>query len=70
MLGPDEKINCGDIVRMKKPHPCGGFEWKVLRIGVDFRLECTTCGRTMLVARQDILKRITKIVKKSEDSSC
>lgn len=51
-------VKVGDIVTFKKAHPCGGVTWKVLRIGVDWKLECTTCGRVIMIARLDALKRI------------
>ncbi len=51
-------IKIGDIVKFKKQHPCGGTEWKVLRIGIDFKLECTTCNRVIMISRIDALKRI------------
>ena len=34
----------GDIVKLKKPHPCGSYEWEILRVGADFRLKCMGCG--------------------------
>ena len=57
-------IVVGDIVKFKKPHPCGGYEWKVLRIGIDFKLECTKCQRVIMISRVDVVKRIKE--KKSE----
>ena len=49
-----EKINwqLGDLVKMRKQHPCGGFIWEILRIGMDFRLRCLKCGRIVLLPRQ------------------
>ena len=38
----------GDIVKLKKPHPCGSHEWEILRVGADFRLKCTGCGHQMM----------------------
>ena len=57
-------ICVGDILKFKKPHPCGGYEWKVLRTGIDFKLECTKCQRVIMIARVDAVKRIKE--KKSE----
>lgn len=51
-------IKVNDIITFKKPHPCGGKTWKVLRIGVDFKLECTTCKRVIMIPRIEALKRI------------
>ena len=39
-----EHYEVGDIVKLKKPHPCGSSEWEILRVGADFRLKCTGCG--------------------------
>ncbi len=51
----------GDILVMKKPHPCGGNEMYVIRSGMDFKLRCTGCGREFMVARNKIEKRIRQI---------
>ena len=52
----------GDRVRLRKPHPCGGFEWSITRIGADIGLRCLTCGRRVLTPRSKIEKRIKAIV--------
>ena len=44
-------IKVDDILKFKKPHPCGGYTWKVLRIGIDYKLECTTCKRVIMIPR-------------------
>lgn len=56
------KLNVGDVVRLKKKHPCGGYEWKIMRTGADFRIECTTCKRQVWISRKDLEKRIKKVV--------
>lgn len=45
-----EKLNfeVGDIVKLKKPHPCGSQEWEILRVGADFRLKCMGCGHQVM----------------------
>ena len=55
----------GDIVRMKKPHPCGSYEWEILRTGVDFRLKCTKCEHLIMIPRPKFLKSAKKIVSKN-----
>lgn len=45
-------IRLGDVLRMKKGHPCGGNEWEVLRVGMDFRLKCLRCGHTIMIPRK------------------
>ena len=52
------QIDVGDILTLKKPHPCGSYEWEVLRIGQDLRLKCAGCGHQMMIARKSIEKNI------------
>lgn len=54
-------IQVGDIVTMKKQHPCGSKQWKILRIGADFRMECCGCGHTVMVPRVKAEKNIKNI---------
>ena len=44
-------IQVGDVLEMKKPHPCGSSRWQVLRVGMDFKLRCLGCGREMMLPR-------------------
>lgn len=53
----------GDVVRLKKPHPCGGYEWEVTRTGMDFRMKCLTCSRQVMLPRVDFEKRVKKVIK-------
>ena len=62
------EIQVGDILKLKKPHPCGSKEWEVLRVGADFRLKCIGCGHQIMTPRRQIEKNIKDIVK-NEDSS-
>lgn len=55
-------VKVNTILEFKKPHPCGGKTWKVLRIGIDFKLECTTCNRQIFISRLDVTKRIKKVI--------
>ena len=55
-------VNVGDKLMMKKPHPCGNKEFEVLRIGVDFKIRCTACGREVMVPRNKIEKNIKSII--------
>ena len=54
----NKNIQINDILTFKKPHPCGGYTWKVLRIGIDFKLECTTCKHQIMISRLDVYKRM------------
>ena len=58
----------GDIVKLKKQHPCGSHEWEILRVGADFRLKCTGCGHQIMVPRKMVEKN-TKNLKKAEPGS-
>ena len=55
-------INPDDLVKLKKKHPCGSFEWLVLRSGADFRLKCSGCGRQIMISRKELEKNIKKII--------
>lgn len=55
----------GDIVTLKKQHPCGSHEWEVLRVGADFRLKCAGCGRQVMMARKFVEKNTRGIRKKA-----
>jgi hypothetical protein len=54
-------VRVGDVLTMKKPHPCGSKTWLVLRIGADFKLRCTGCGHEVMNARSKVEKNIKKI---------
>lgn len=56
------EIKVGDVVEMKKNHPCGAKTMKVLRVGLDYKLECTGCGRVVMSPRRLIEKHIKKVV--------
>lgn len=63
-----EQISLNDIVRMRKPHPCGGYEWRVVRLGADIGIKCITCGRRVLLPRGEFERRLKAIVQKAVDS--
>lgn len=54
-------VQVGDILQMKKPHPCGGTEFLVLRVGMDFKIKCTNCGRQVMLPRAKVEKNIKAI---------
>lgn len=56
----------GDIVRMRKTHPCGGDTWEVTRIGLDFRLRCQTCGHSIMLPRQKFEKQVKAILTRGD----
>ena len=55
----------GDVVKLKKPHPCGSKDWEILRVGQDFRLKCMGCGHQVMAARTMVEKN-TRALKKKE----
>ncbi|MDR3243103.1 MAG: DUF951 domain-containing protein [Clostridiales Family XIII bacterium] len=54
-------IRTGDILELKKQHPCGGKEFEVMRAGMDFRVKCLTCGAQLRLSRPKLEKRVRKI---------
>ena len=58
----------GDIVRLKKPPPCGSSEWEILRVGADFRLKCLGCGHMVMVPRTLVEKNARELRKKEENA--
>ena len=59
------KYEVGDKIRMKKKHPCGSFEWEILRVGADFRLKCCGCGHQIMISRKIVVKYTKEIQKKA-----
>lgn len=58
-------LQVGDVIKMKKPHPCGSNEWEILRTGMDFRLKCSGCSHQVMVSRKLVEKNFRGIVKKA-----
>ncbi len=61
MIGLDVKV--GDVLEMKKPHPCGSKQFDVLRVGMDFKIRCRGCGHEIMSPRGKIEKNIKKIIR-------
>lgn len=61
--GPLE-IVVGDVVRLKKPHPCGSYDWTVLRVGADIGLKCHGCERRVMLSRRTLEKRLKAFVER------
>jgi len=60
------QFNVGDIVKMRKKHPCGNDEWEVMRTGMDFRIKCIKCARQVWLDRPSFEKAVKKIVRQGE----
>jgi hypothetical protein len=60
------EVRLGDVVRLRKVHPCGGYEWEVVRLGADIGVRCRTCGRRVLLERRVFEKRVKEFVSRGE----
>jgi hypothetical protein len=52
------EISLGDVVRLRKKHPCGSYEWQVVRVGADIGIKCQGCNRRVLLERRDFERRV------------
>ena len=59
-------VQVGDVIRMKKPHPCGSYDFQVLRVGMDFKIKCTGCGHEVMLPRLKCEKNIKKLLRKTD----
>ncbi len=64
---PELQIN--DIVRLRKAHPCGSYEWTIVRLGADIGLECRKCRRRVLLTRRELSRRLKTILPKKEEDA-
>lgn len=53
----------GDVVQMKKPHPCGSNEWEIIRMGMDIRIKCVNCRHSVLIPRAEFEKKMKKVLR-------
>jgi hypothetical protein len=63
------EIRLGDVVRLKKVHPCGGYDWQVVRLGADIGMKCLKCGRRVLVTRSVFERRVKEFVSRGSDGT-
>lgn len=61
-------VQVGDVVTLRKPHPCGSYEWEVTRIGADIGLKCHGCGRYVMLTRREFNKRVKKLLARLSSS--
>jgi len=61
------EIRLGDVVRLRKVHPCGGYDWEVVRLGADIGIVCRACSRRVLLARSVFEKRVKKFVSRGPE---
>jgi hypothetical protein len=62
-------MGMGDVIRLRKPHPCGNQDWIVVRLGADIGLKCLGCGRRILLSRRDVARRMKAYVSKGSGPS-
>jgi hypothetical protein len=65
----NQEVQIDDLVRLRKPHPCGSYEWRVVRIGADIGLKCQLCGRRVLLDRRTFKKRVKTVIHRSAEES-
>jgi hypothetical protein len=63
------EIKLGDVVRLKKVHPCGSYDWQVVRLGADIGMKCLKCGRRVLVARSVFERRVKEFVSRGSEGT-
>ncbi len=61
-MPPPVEFLMDDVVRLRKAHPCGGFDWQIVRLGADIRIKCLTCSRLVLLERRELEKRLKAFV--------
>ena len=66
---PVLELLLGDVVRLRRSHPCGGSEWRIDRLGADIGLRCLTCGRHVLVERRQLERRLVEFVERGDPAS-
>ena len=59
-------FDLNDIVEMKKQHPCGTNEWKIIRMGADIRIKCEGCQHSVMIPRREFEKKMKKVLKRSD----
>lgn len=60
---PYTEIRLGDVVRMRKAHPCGNADWEVVRLGADIGIRCVKCTRRVLLPRSQFLRQVKTLVR-------
>lgn len=64
-----EKLTIGDIVEMRKQHPCGSYEWEIVRVGADIGLVCCGCQRRIMLPRRKFAKGAKKFIQRGEEEN-
>lgn len=59
----------GQVVQLKKTHPCGSDRWRILRVGMDFRIKCVKCGRSVLLPRSRFERRVKRLIAEESETT-
>jgi hypothetical protein len=59
------ELRVNDVIRLRKPHPCGGHDWRITRLGADIGLKCETCGRHVMLDRVTVERRLKTFIQRS-----
>ncbi len=65
MLEVAAKLYVGDVVEMRKVHPCGGVQWEIVRVGADIGIVCRTCGRRVLLPRREFVRGVKRFIQRA-----
>jgi hypothetical protein len=65
---PPIQLDMGDRIRLRKPHPCGSYDWFVVRLGADIGLRCEKCGRRVLLPRAEVERRTKQVLSRAVDA--
>ena len=68
MMIESTNVRLDDIVRLRKKHPCGGFDWQVVRLGSDIGMKCLTCNRKVYLARSQFIKRVKTFISRGPET--
>lgn len=63
----DKQFELNDVVEMKKKHPCGENQWKIIRMGMDIRIKCLGCNHSVMIPRREFAKKMKRIIQKSTE---
>ena len=65
MIEVSARLYVGDVVEMRKVHPCGGYTWEIVRVGADVGIVCRTCGRRVLLPRRDFTRGLKRFIQRA-----
>jgi hypothetical protein len=63
------ELSLEDVIRLRKPHPCGSTDWKVVRLGADIGLVCCGCNRRIMLSRRELSHRFKTLITRGADEA-